>query len=73
MPAMPLVAKFAGMLLGAMFGAFVLGLAGFTIGVFGPLLLMPEANQGPLIALAAGPLGAMAGAVIGGIIGWRLS
>jgi hypothetical protein len=62
----------ARILLGAVVGAIALGLAGFAAGFFGPMIFMPEANQGPLIGFATGPLGAVAGAVIGGLIGWRL-
>ncbi len=47
-------------------GALVTGAIGFSAGFFGPMILMPGANQGPLVGLATGPLGFMLGAVVGG-------
>jgi hypothetical protein len=47
-------------------GALVTGAIGFSAGFFGPILFMPEANQGPLIGLVTGPLGFLLGAVVGG-------
>jgi len=39
-----------------------------AVGFFGPLVLNPESNIGPVIGiLISGPLGALAGAVLGGI------
>lgn len=50
--------------------ALVLGGAGFAAGFFGPIVLSPEANQGPLIGiLLSGPGGAVLGAVLGVIFG----
>jgi hypothetical protein len=54
-------------------GAMVIGGAGFMAGFCGPMILMPEANQGPLVGIIyTGPLGAIAGA-IGGLLyaRWR--
>lgn len=52
------------------YGALALGGIGFCAGFFGPLLLAPEANQGPLLGLLiTGPLGFVLGA-IGGLIYW---
>src|SRR5581483_821151 len=51
--------------------AFLLsmGLAGFLAGFLGPLVVAPEANQGPLLGIfITGPLGVVAGAVIGIIL-----
>jgi hypothetical protein len=45
--------------------AMVLGAIGFCAGFFGPMLLAPDANQGPLLGLfITGPLGFVAGAVL---------
>lgn len=50
-------------------GAALLGSVGFVAGFFGPMVLTPEANQGPLLGiLITGPLGFLAGAVLGA--GW---
>ena len=50
--------------------AFVVGGFGFVAGFFGPMILTPGANQGPLLGLfITGPLGFLLGA-IGGAIGW---
>ena len=41
-------------------GAIGLGLIGLVGGFFGPLLLTPEANQGPLLGIfITGPLGVL--------------
>jgi hypothetical protein len=69
---MAVLITIAQIFVGAVVGAIALGLAGFAAGFFGPMIFMPEANQGPLIGFATGPLGALAGAVIGGVIGWRM-
>ncbi|MGH8175889.1 MAG: hypothetical protein ACREV5_06465, partial [Steroidobacter sp.] len=48
------------------FWALVLGLAGFVAGFFGPMLLRPDANQGPMVGIfITGPGGAAAGLVLG--------
>ena len=53
-------------------GALQLGAAGFALGFFGPLLLMPEANQGPLLGLfISGPLGVLCGLLAGALRWWR--
>jgi len=50
----------------AVFGGCILGGIGFLAGFFGPLILSPEANQGPLLGiLITGPLGFFVGAVLG--------
>lgn len=49
-----------------LFWAGVLGATGFAAGFFGPMLVNPEANQGPLVGiLITGPGGAIAGLVLG--------
>ena len=53
-------------------GALVVGMLGFAIGFFGPLIFMPEANQGPLVGIFfTGPAGVIIGAIVGVVIGWR--
>jgi hypothetical protein len=48
--------------------ALVIGGIGFVGGFFGPLLLNPDANQGPLLGiLITGPAGLLLGA-IGGLV-----
>jgi hypothetical protein len=57
---------------GACVGAVLVGLCGFAVGFFGPILFMPESNQGPLLGIfITGPLGAVAGAVGGAVRAWR--
>jgi hypothetical protein len=42
------------------------GAVGLVAGVLGPVILTPESNQGPLLGvLVTGPLGAVAGTLIG--------
>ena len=46
--------------------AVVLGLIGFIGGYVGPVILTPEANQGPLLGIfITGPLGFLLGLTIG--------
>ena len=53
-------------------GALVTGGIGFAVGFFGPMIFIPGANQGPLLGIfITGPLGAVAGAVGGGV--WWLA
>jgi hypothetical protein len=50
--------------------AAVVGGVGFLAGFVGPVILRPDAPQGPLLGIFfTGPLGAVAGAAIGAIIG----
>ena len=52
----------------AFLGGVLLGGTGFVLGFFGPLLLKPSANQGPLLGiLVTSPLGFVGGAVGGWI------
>ena len=47
-------------------GGFILGLIGFAGGFFGPILLAPDANQGPLLGIFfTGPLGVFIGFLLG--------
>jgi hypothetical protein len=40
-------------------------------GFLGPMILAPEANQGPLLGIfITGPLGLVVGAIAGAIIAW---
>ncbi len=51
-------------------GAVLFGGIGFSAGFFGPIILTPEANQGPLLGIfITGPLGFILGG-IGGLIYW---
>lgn len=57
---------------GAVTGALLLGGIGFVLGFAGPMVLTPEANQGPLLGIfITGPLGVVIGAIGGGILGHR--
>jgi hypothetical protein len=54
----------------------VLGSTGFAAGFYGPLILRPDSNQGPLLGIfITGPLGAVLGAALGAILAavrsWR--
>lgn len=46
--------------------ALITGAVGFSAGFFGPMLLAPDANQGPLLGiLITGPLGMILGGLVG--------
>lgn len=48
----------------------LLGAIGFAAGFFGPMILMPESNQGPMFGIfISGPGGFLLGLLIGGILG----
>jgi len=48
----------------------ILGLIGFIIGFFGPIMFTPESNMGPILGLfLTGPLGF----VVGSLYGWFYS
>lgn len=54
----------------SLYWALVLGLTGFAAGFFGPMLINPEANIGPLVGLLfTGPGGAVGGLVLGALVG----
>jgi hypothetical protein len=49
----------------------MIGAAAFLAGFVGPIILSPEANQGPLLGIfITGPLGLMAGAIAGVVLPW---
>jgi hypothetical protein len=57
----------------ALKGGVILGILGFVGGFFGPIILTPEANQGPLLGIfITGPLGFVLGAA-GGYLRARLN
>ncbi len=48
--------------------SLALGVAGFAAGFFGPMLLRPDANQGPMVGIfITGPGGALAGLILGAL------
>jgi hypothetical protein len=54
---------------GAVLGAGWCGVIGFVGGFFGPMLLAPDANQGPLLGIfITGPGGVVVGALCGAAI-----
>ncbi|WFP61979.1 MULTISPECIES: hypothetical protein [unclassified Mesorhizobium] len=47
----------------------ILGIVGFLGGFVGPVILTPEANQGPLLGIfITGPLGFVLGLVVGFVL-----
>ena len=49
--------------------AFISGTAGLALGFFGPIILAPEANQGPLLGIfVIGPLGYLVGLPAGWLV-----
>ncbi len=52
----------------ALGGGFILGGVSFAAGFFGPLILTPEANQGPLLGIfLTGPIGFVIGGALGAV------
>lgn len=51
----------------------ILGVIGFLGGFLGPMILTPDANQGPMLGIfITGPLGFLTGAAIGtALVMWR--
>lgn len=48
--------------------ALVLGLIGFVLGFVGPMIVTPDANQGPMLGIfITGPLGFVLGLLAGGV------
>ncbi len=61
----------AGLVSSTLLGAIVLGAIGFCAGFFGPLLLTPSANQGPMLGIfITGPFSFILGG-IGGFVYWQ--
>jgi len=53
----------------ALHGGCLLGAIGFAGGFFGPMILMPDANQGPMFGIfISGPLGFVIGLVGGALV-----
>jgi hypothetical protein len=53
-------------------GAVILGGLGFVAGFFGPMILVPQANQGPMLGLfITGPAGVVIGAIAGAVYAKR--
>jgi hypothetical protein len=53
------------------FGLFV-GFVTFLVGFVGPMILAPDANQGPLLGiLYTGPIGVLVGLAWGMVRAWR--
>lgn len=53
----------------ALLGGFVLGGIGFVLGFFGPLVVAPDANQGPLLGIfITGPAGFVVGTLAGALV-----
>ncbi len=49
-------------------GSVILGFISFLIGFVGPVIFMPESNQGPLLGIfITGPAGAIIGFVAGAL------
>ncbi|TGT35703.1 hypothetical protein [Mesorhizobium sp. M8A.F.Ca.ET.165.01.1.1] len=52
----------------------LLGVIGFVGGFVGPVILTPDANQGPLLGLLiTGPLGLVVGLVVGFVLSLKPS
>jgi hypothetical protein len=55
----------------------VLGITGFLCGFIGPMVLAPDANQGPMVGIfISGPGGVLLGVILGGLVklaGWTPS
>jgi hypothetical protein len=52
------------------YGALLFGSAAFAAGFFVPMMLTPEANQGPLLGIfITGPAGVLLGAISGLVYG----
>jgi hypothetical protein len=46
--------------------ALIVGAIGFAVGFFGPMILKPDANQGPMLGIfITGPLGFLIGLIYG--------
>ena len=66
--------RFRRVLPGALRWALILGGVGFAGGFFGPIIFVPEANQGPLLGIfITGPIGFLAGLAFGAARGLWLA
>lgn len=55
---------------GSLKSGLILGVSGFVLGFIGPIILYPNANQGPLLGIfITGPGGFLLGCVIGLAVG----
>ncbi len=64
--------RIPGMTCQVLTGAAMLGGIGFALGFFGPMLLTPQSNQGPLLGIfVTGPLGVVIGAIGGALVAWQ--
>jgi hypothetical protein len=51
--------------------ALIVGGIGFAAGFFGPMILKPEANQGPMLGIfITGPIGFLVGLIFGAFKEW---
>lgn len=49
--------------------AVILGVSGFVLGFIGPMIIAPEANQGPMLGIfITGPAGFLFGGIIGAVV-----
>jgi hypothetical protein len=56
----------------ALKGGCTLGIIGFVLGFVGPIILTPEANQGPMLGIyITGPWGFVIGLIGGAIMAMR--
>lgn len=54
----------------SMLGGVVLGGISFAAGFFGPMVLTPDSNQGPMLGIFfTGPIGFVSGVIFGAIVG----
>jgi hypothetical protein len=58
----------------ALLGGILIGGVAFAAGFAGPLVLAPDSNQGPLLGFfVTGPLGFIAGCIVGALMAGRLA
>jgi preprotein translocase subunit Sss1 len=64
--------RWRGVVAAAVRPALILGGIGFAAGFFGPMLLKPEANQGPMLGIfITGPIGFLVGLLYGIVRQWQ--
>ena len=60
-----------GILFSTLISTLIVGFTGFILGYIGPIILTPDANQGPLLGIfITGPAGVFLGAILGFIVGF---